>query len=160
MRIDAHTHPFEGKIPERWLVRRIVNVCVEKNVNFLGITEHLDSNFGFQAMRIAGALYPYINIVAGCEIDMAGEHIVELYFPYGTFRLWCHPRRIDRIFPVPIHAIEIENSHCYPYNPDAEKEGKKRNLILFKTSDAHDVEKIGLLYTDIDDREIIKKIII
>jgi hypothetical protein len=115
----------------------------------IAVTEHLDANYGWQASRLAKAWYPYIKVIAGVEVEIAGQHVLELYFPQGVFRIWAHPNR-ETAFPVPIHGIEVENA-VHPLNPDlANRMAVEKNYIPFKVSDAHSLDMIGAKHTFID----------
>jgi len=151
LRIDFHTHPFEAQraIPNRASVRAIVETCLHKGLQGIAVTEHLDANYGWQARLLAEAWYPYIKVIAGVEVEIAGQHVLELFFPQGVFRIWAHPDR-ETSFPVPIHGIEVENA-VHPLDSNlANRMVAEKGYIPFKVSDAHTLDMIGAKFTFID----------
>jgi len=151
LRIDFHTHPFEALkgLPDRKTVKLIVETCLSKGLQGIAVTEHLDANYGWQASLLSKAWYPYIKVIAGVEVNIAGQHVLELYFPQGVFRIWAHPNK-ETSFPVPIHGIEVENAF-HPLNLElAQRMVKERRYIPFRVSDAHSLDMIGAKYTTID----------
>ena len=76
----------------------------------------------------------------------------------GVFRIYCHPGYYSPniIIEENIHAIEIDN---YIHNWHIRKEqvreiAKTHSLMLVEVSDAHNLENIGLRYTEVDLEEI------
>jgi hypothetical protein len=161
LKVDFHTHPFEAMrtVPSRESVKRIAETCLHKGLQGVAVTEHLDANYGWQASLLAQAWYPYIIVIPGVEVEIAGQHVLELYFPQGVFRIWAHPDR-PTAFPVPIHGIEVEN-HVHPLNRElAERMAVEKMYISFRVSDAHSLDRIGEKYTVIDLNWMRRKIVV
>ena len=82
--------------------------------------------------------------------------MAELYLPDGggVFRTYCHPGYYspEILIEPNIHAIEIDNYiHNWHIRKDQVSEiASEHDLILMEVSDAHNLENIGLRYTEID----------
>ena len=72
----------------------------------------------------------------------------------GVFRTYCHPGYYspEILIEPDIHAIEIDNYiHNWHIRKDQVKEvAETHDLMLFEVSDAHNLENIGLRYTEVE----------
>lgn len=171
MKFDLHTHCFEatGMIlnPDQDLIREIVEKVEERGLDGIAITEHDDKEYGFWVKRIVEEdLDNRILIIPGREVtvkEMGWAEMVELFLPNGSvFRFLPHPS-----YPYPgdkgfdydtklLQGIEIGNGlHGGQINKEKVKEvARTYNLVLLKNSDAHTLDDIGSLYTEISLEEL------
>ena len=76
----------------------------------------------------------------------------------GVFRTYCHPGYYspEIIIEQDIHAIEIDNYiHNWHIRKQQVKEkAETHGLLVTEVSDAHNLENIGLRYTEVDLKEL------
>ena len=79
----------------------------------------------------------------------------------GVFRSYCHPGYYspDIVIEDNIHAIEIDNYiHNWHIRKDQVGEiAKAHGLLLLEVSDAHNLENIGLRYTELELEELYRR---
>ena len=81
--------------------------------------------------------------------------MAELFLPEGgMFRIYCHPGYYtpNIIFEDPIHGIEIDNyiHNWHIRKPQVQAVADRFDLMTFQVSDAHNLENIGLRFTEVD----------
>jgi hypothetical protein len=101
-------------------------------------------------------------IIPGWEIEIRPEEnpfaeyqVAELFLPGGgVFRTYCHPGYYspEILIEPDVHAIEIDN---YIHNWHIRKGqvaeiAQAHDLMLLEVSDAHNLENIGLRYSEVD----------
>ncbi|MFH1626209.1 MAG: PHP domain-containing protein [Pseudomonadota bacterium] len=171
MKLDLHTHCMEatGLIahPSIDLVKKIVDRVKDQGLDGIAITEHDDKDYGFRVKKLVeDNLDGHILIIPGWEIairEMGWAEMVELFLPDGSiFRFLPHPS-----YPYPgddgfnydpnlLQGIEIGNAlHDRQIDKEKIEEiSKKYNLRLLKNSDAHTLDDLGSLYTEISLEEL------
>ncbi|HZA25827.1 MAG TPA: PHP-associated domain-containing protein, partial [Dehalococcoidia bacterium] len=81
--------------------------------------------------------------------------VAELFLPQGgMFRIYCHPGYYSPniIIEDNIHAIEIDNHiHNWHIRKSQVREvAEAYSLMTVEVSDAHNLENIGLRYTEVE----------
>ena len=97
----------------------------------------------------------------------AEYQVAELFLPSmdgmegGVFRSYCHPGYYspEIIIEQDIHAIEIDNyiHNWHIRKPQVRDKATTHGLILTEVSDAHNLENIGLRYTEIELSELYER---
>ena len=90
----------------------------------------------------------------------AEYQVAELFLPpmdgreAGVFRTYCHPGYYspEIIIERDVHAIEIDNyiHNWHIRKPLVKEKADSHGLLLMEVSDAHNLENIGLRYTELD----------
>ena len=88
--------------------------------------------------------------------------ISEIFLPEGgVFRIYCHPGYYSPniIIEDNIHAIEIDNyiHNWHIRKPQVEAIAQAHSLLLVEVSDAHNLENIGLRYTEVELAELYRR---
>ena len=162
LKLDLHTHCMEATRfapPSVDIVSQIVAKIKARGLDGIAITEHNHKDYGF---RVKDIVERYFNnevlIIPGQEVDIGLRQEVELYLPNNsTFRFLAHPGFPYASEPFIIdnvQGIEIENG-LHPIDKRRVRELAEGNhLLLLSNSDAHDLDKIGVYYNEIDLEEL------
>lgn len=160
LKLDLHTHCFEAMNyakPTLETVSRIVELVKARGLDGIAITEHKNSQYGFEAREILERHFnDEIIIIPGREIWVGFHEVVELYLPDGfIFRFVPHPGFPWDSMPLDrVQGIEIENC-LHSINPDLVRQAaEKHGLLLLRNSDAHTLDMIGSFYNEIDLEEL------
>ena len=77
------------------------------------------------------------------------------------FRIYCHPGYYtpNIIIEENVHGIEIDNyiHNWHIRKPQVAKVAADYNLMIFEVSDAHNLENIGLRYTEVELEELYRR---
>lgn len=148
-------------------VELIIKSVKKRGLNGIAVTEHNNSDFGFEVKKIVEDVFNNeIIIIPGREItvvEMGWAEMVELYLPDDLiFRFLPHPS-----FPYPgdegfdydmslISGIEIGNYvHDRQINKKKVQEiSEQYKLIQLTNSDAHNIEDIGAFSNEITVEEL------
>ena len=172
MKIDLHTHCFEGihisslESVNPSAVNKIVTAVMDKGLDGIAVTEHYVKEFGFLAQKIVSESFNnQIVIIPGHEIYYHGYHLVELFLTDDlVFRFLPHPIYGEQLekeydFNV-IHGIEIANSY-YDNNIDTQRVraiAEEYDLLILSNSDAHELDDVGNYYNEIDLDELAERV--
>jgi hypothetical protein len=85
-----------------------------------------------------------------------------LFLPAGgVFRVYCHPGYYSPniIIDKNIHAIEIDNyiHNWHIRKTQVEEVARTHSLLTLSVSDAHNLENIGLRYTEVELDELYRR---
>ena len=108
-------------------------------------------------------------IIPGWEIEVRPlespfdeYQVAELFLPEGgMFRTYCHPGYYtpNIIIEDNIHGIEIDNyiHNWHIRKPQVEAIALTHSLLTVEVSDAHNLENIGLRYTEVELAELYRR---
>ena len=108
-------------------------------------------------------------ILPGWEIEVRPPsnpfdeyQVSEIFLPEGgVFRIYCHPGYYSPniIIEDDIHGIEIDNyiHNWHIRKPQVEAIAQAHSLLMVEVSDAHNLENIGLRYTEVDLAELYRR---
>ena len=173
VKLDLHTHVWEAfnfQSPTAAMAERVVDKIKDRGIDGIAITDHHNKEFAFQFRELVERHYPgEVIIIPGWEIEVrpAQTPSPNTRLPSfscqngGVFRSYCHPGYYspDIIIEDNIHAIEIDN---YIHNWHIRKKqvtevARTHDLLLLEVSDAHNIENIGLRYTELELEELYRR---
>ena len=173
LKLDLHTHIWEAfnfQAPNESMADKVVAQIKAAGIHGIAITDHHNKEWSYQFRDLVERLYPgEVTIIPGWEIEVrppqnpfAEYQVAELFLPGGgVFRSYCHPGYYspEIIIEENIHAIEIDN---YIHNWHIRKEqvaevAQAHDLLVLEVSDAHNLENIGLRYTELELDELYRR---
>ena len=161
IRVDLHTHTLEAtgdSIPRVETVKKIIAQVKKHGLAGIAVTEHGNKDYGFRVKEIADRYFPHekVMIIAGQEIRLHNEHVVELYLRDRVFRFCAHPffgNGFDDFLDKEggnIHGIELKNGAWQLQEDRVREVAERHNLFLLENSDAHSLKDMGFHYNEID----------
>lgn len=158
LKIDLHTHCYEAtgyQPPTIDIVRRIIGAVKARNLDGIGVTEHVDKFYGYQVKEIVEKHFDNeILVIPGQELNVWPVQIVELYLPEDvTFRFLAHPgypgEYVDDFRGL--QGIEIDNPlHNWHINKEKVKAcAEKYGLYTLCNSDAHFLDDVGRSFNEV-----------
>ena len=170
VKLDLHTHIWEAfnfRDPTEDMAHQVVDQIKSSGIDGIAITDHHNKDWSFEFRDLVERLFPgQVIIIPGWEIEVRPEanpfaeyQVAELFLPGGgVFRTYCHPGFYspEIVIEENVHAIEIDN---YIHNWHIRKSlvaqiAKDNDLMLVEVSDAHNLENVGLRYTEVDMEEL------
>ena len=167
LKLDLHTHVWEAfnfAPPSVAIAEKVVAQIKSMGIDGIGITDHHNKEWGMEFRELVEKHFPgQVHILPGWEIEIrpaanpfAEYQVAELFLPGGggVFRTYCHPGYYspEILIEPDIHAIEIDNYiHNWHIRKDQVAEiASEHDLMLMEVSDAHNLENIGLRYTEVE----------
>jgi hypothetical protein len=175
LKLDLHTHVWEAfnfQPPSLDIAEKVVRKIKSAGIDGIGITDHHNKDWSFEFRELVEQHFPgEVVIIPGWEIEVRPEQnpfaeyqVAELFLPPiqgmdgGVFRTYCHPGYYspEIIIEQDIHAIEIDNyiHNWHIRKPLVKEKADTHGLVLMEVSDAHNLENIGLRYTEVDLSEL------
>jgi histidinol phosphatase-like PHP family hydrolase len=161
---------FNFQPPNESIAEKVVAQIKSAGIDGIAITDHHNKEWSYQFRDLVERLYPgEVTIIPGWEIEIrppqnpfAEYQVAELFLPGGgVFRSYCHPGYYspEIIIEENVHAIEIDN---YIHNWHIRKQqvaevAKTHDLLVLEVSDAHNLENIGLRYTELELDELYRR---
>ena len=171
LKLDLHTHVWEAfnfQPPSLEIAEKVVRQIKAAGIDGIGITDHHNKDWSFEFHELVEQHFPgEVVIIPGWEIEVRPEQnpfaeyqVAELFLPAmdgkegGVFRTYCHPGYYspEIIIEQDVHAIEIDNyiHNWHIRKPQVKEKADAHGLLLMEVSDAHNLENIGLRYTELD----------
>ena len=166
LKLDLHTHIWEAfnfAPPSVEIAAQVVAQIRRRGIDGIAITDHRHQDWAFDLQELVERHFPgEAVILPGWEIEIRPEsnpfaeyQVAEIFLPNGgVFRTYCHPGYYspEIIIEPEVHAIEIDN---YIHNWHIRKKqvsgvAEEHGLLLLEVSDAHNLENVGLRYTEVD----------
>lgn len=168
LRLDLHTHIFEaaGYPPlSEGFVHHVVSRIRARGLDGIAVTEHFNPELGFRFRDLAYELYgDTVTIIPGQEIMYGSRReVVELYLPGGvTFRFLAHPNHPPGSLEgdlSDLHGLELDNGlhGLGRYRERIIERAQEHGLLLFSNSDAHHLDFIGALWTEVSLEELLER---
>ncbi len=173
VKLDLHTHLWEAfnfRPPDEAMVDRVVHQIKDRCIDGIAITDHRNKQWAFEFRDLVERTCPgEVIIIPGWEIEVrppqnpfAEYQVAELFLPGGgTFRSYCHPGYYspEIIIEDGIHAIEIDNYiHNWHIRKHQVRElAEAHDLLILEVSDAHNLENIGLRFTELELEELYRR---
>ncbi len=173
VKLDLHTHIWEAfnfQPPNESMAEQVLGQIKARGIDGIAITDHHNKDWAFEFKDLVDRCYPgEVIIIPGWEIEVrppqnpfAEYQVAELFLSDGsTFRSYCHPGYYspEIIIEDGIHAIEIDN---YIHNWHIRKQqvaelAQAHDLLILEVSDAHNLENIGLRYTELELDELYRR---
>ena len=173
VKLDLHTHIWEAfnfQSPTKAMAEMVVDRIKTRGIDGIAVTDHRNKDWAFKFRDLVERHFPgQVIIIPGWEIEIrpsknpfAEYQVAELFLPEGgVFRSYCHPGYYspEIIIEDNIHAIEIDN---YIHNWHIRKEqveevARTHGLMLVEVSDAHNLDNIGLRYTELEMEELYRR---
>jgi histidinol phosphatase-like PHP family hydrolase len=179
LKMDLHTHPIEA-LKDRMGIKGIGNIDLKvaevivksiksAGLNGIAITEHNNFNHSWVASLEILENFRKENLVIlpGAEIDYDGQqflriHIPDLYrrrIPFFKGREWflilAHPGYYNPLDPDQIRGVSFEAVEEKSLHGDfalAAQISRERSIPVVRSSDAHNLEDIGLGYVELEYR--------
>ena len=166
LKLDLHTHIWEAfnfAPPSVEIAAQVVAQIRRRGIDGIAVTDHRHQDWAFDLQELVERHFPgEAVILPGWEIEIRPEsnpfaeyQVAEIFLPNGgVFRTYCHPGYYspEIIIEPEVHAIEIDN---YIHNWHIRKKqvsgvAEEHGLLLLEVSDAHNLENVGLRYTEVD----------
>ena len=173
LKLDLHTHIWEAfnfQPPSLEIAEKVIAQVKSKGIDGIGITDHHNKDWAYEFRALVEQHFPgEIVIIPGWEIEVrppqnpfSEYQVAELFLPGGgTFRSYCHPGYYspDIIIEDGIHAIEIDNyiHNWHIRKAQVSEVAEAHDLMILEVSDAHNVENIGLRYTEVELEELYRR---
>lgn len=173
VRLDLHTHVWEAfnfQPPSLSIAEQVVAKIKSRGIDGIAITDHHNKDWGARLRELVEHHFPgEVIIIPGWEIEVRPPRnpfdeyqVAELFLPDGgVFRVYCHPGYYSPniLIEEDIHAIEIDN---YIHNWHIRKAqvaeiAQAHSLLTLQVSDAHNLENIGLRYTEVELEELYRR---
>ena len=175
LKLDLHTHVWEAfnfQPPSLEIAEKVVRQIRAAGIDGIGITDHHNKDWSFEFRELVEQHFPgEVVIIPGWEIEVRPEQnpfaeyqVAELFLPPmegkegGIFRTYCHPGYYspEIIIEQDVHAIEIDNyiHNWHIRKPQVKEKANAHGLLLMEVSDAHNLENIGLRYTEVELQEL------
>ena len=173
VKLDLHTHIWEAfnfQPPSLDIAEKVLAQIKAQDIDGIAITDHHNRDWAFEFRDLVAANFPgQAIIIPGWEIEIRPPQnpfdeyqVSELFLDNGgVFRIYCHPGYYSPniIIEDNIHAIEIDN---YIHNWHIRKEqvrevAQAHSLMLVEVSDAHNLENVGLRYTELELAELYER---
>ena len=166
VKLDLHTHLWEAfnfQPPDEAMVDQVVDQIKSRGIDGIAITDHRNKEWAFEFCQLVARVRPgEVIIIPGWEIEVrpprnpfAEYQVAELFLSGGgVFRSYCHPGYYspEIIIEDGIHAIEVDNYiHNWHIRKAQVRElAEAHDLLVLEVSDAHNLENIGLRYTEVE----------
>ena len=173
VKLDLHTHVWEAfnfQLPSVSIAEKVVTQIKSSGIDGIAITDHNNKDWAFQLRDLVEQHYPgEVIIIPGWEVEVRPEsnpfdeyQVGELFLPEGgVFRIYSHPGYYSPNILIEdgIHAIEIDNYiHNWHIRRDqVEEVARTYGLLTVEVSDAHNLENIGLRYTEVEMDELYRR---
>tara|TARA_B100000029_G_scaffold148346_1_gene143621 strand:+ start:8087 stop:8632 length:546 start_codon:yes stop_codon:yes gene_type:complete len=173
LKLDLHTHIWEAfnfQPVSLQIVEQVIAEVKSKGIDGIAITDHHNKDWAFQFCKIAEEHFPgQIIVIPGWEIEVRPPdspfdeyQVTELFLDSGDiFRIYCHPGYYSPniIIEENIHAIEIDNyiHNWHIRKQQVQKVADEYNLMTVQVSDAHNIENVGLRYTELNLDELYRR---
>ena len=178
LKLDLHTHVWEAfnfQPPSLEIAEKVVRQIKNAGIDGIGITDHHNKDWSFEFRELVEQHFPgEVVIIPGWEIEVRPEQnpfaeyqVAELFLPPmdgregGVFRTYCHPGYYspEILIEQDIHAIEIDNyiHNWHIRKPLVREKANIYGLMVTEVSDAHNLENIGLRYTEVDLKELYER---
>ena len=173
VKLDLHTHVWEAfnfQPPSVSIAEKLVAQIKSAGINGIGITDHNNKDWAFQLRDLVEQHYPgEVIIIPGWEVEVRPAsnpfdeyQVGELFLPEGgVFRIYSHPGYYSQNILIEdgIHAIEIDNyMHNWHIRRDqVEEVARTHDLLTVEVSDAHNLDNIGLRYTEVEMAELYRR---
>ena len=173
VKLDLHTHVWEAfnfKPPSLDIAEKVVNQIKARGIDGIAITDHHNKDWAFEFRELVESRYPgEVIIIPGWEIEIRPPQspfdeyqVAELFLPDGgVFRTYCHPGYYSPNILIEdgVHAIEIDNYiHNWHIRKDQVQEiADSHGLLTLEVSDAHNLENIGLRYSEVELDELYRR---
>ena len=173
VKLDLHTHVWEAfnfQPPSLSIAEKVVAQIKSQGIDGIAITDHHNKEWSMEFRDLVEKHFPgEVIIIPGWEIEIRPPQnpfdeyqVSELFLSNGgVFRIYCHPGYYSPniIIEENIHGIEIDN---YIHNWHIRKHqvqeiAQAHDLLLVEVSDAHNLENIGLRYTEVDLDELYRR---
>ena len=170
LKLDLHTHIWEAfnfQPPSVEMAAQVVNQVKLKGIDGIAITDHHNKDWAYEFKGLVEEHFPgQMVIIPGWEIEIRPPHspfdeyqVTELFLENGSvFRTYCHPGYYSPniIIEENIHAIEIDNyiHNWHIRKPQVQAIADSYGLMTVQVSDAHNLENIGLRYTEVTLQEL------
>ena len=173
VKLDLHTHIWEAfnfQPPSLNIAEQVVAQIKSSGIDGIAITDHNNKDWAFEFRDLVEEHFPgEVIIIPGWEIEVRPPknpfdeyQISELFLPNGgVFRIYAHPGYYSPNILIEdnVHAIEIDT---YIHNWHIRKEqvaevAREHGLLLVEVSDAHNLENIGLRYTEVEMDELYRR---
>ena len=173
VKLDLHTHIWEAfnfQPPSLDIAEKVLAQIKSQGIDGIAITDHHNRDWAFEFRDLVEANFPgQAIIIPGWEIEIRPPQnpfdeyqVSELFLDNGgVFRIYCHPGYYSPniIIEENIHAIEIDN---YIHNWHIRKEQVREvaathSLMMVEVSDAHNLENVGLRYTEVTLTELYER---
>ena len=173
VKLDLHTHVWEAfnfQPPSVSIAEKVVAQIKSSGIDGIAITDHNNKDWAFEFRDLVEQHYPgEVIIIPGWEVDVRPAsnpfdeyQVGELFLPEGgVFRIYSHPGYYSPNILIEdgIHAIEIDN---YIHNWHIRKQqvaelAQAHDLLVLEVSDAHNLENIGLRYTELELDELYRR---
>lgn len=173
VKLDLHTHVWEAfnfQPPSLDIAEKVIAQIKSRGIDGIAITDHHNKAWAFEFRELVERHFPgEAIIIPGWEIEVRPVHspfdeyqVAELFLPNGgVFRIYCHPGYYSPniIIEENIHAIEIDNyiHNWHIRKPQVKEIAEAYSLMTVEVSDAHNLENIGLRYTEVELEELYQK---
>ncbi|MEC9308636.1 MAG: PHP domain-containing protein [Chloroflexota bacterium] len=170
LKLDLHTHIWEAfnfQPPSVEMAAQVVNQVKLKGIDGIAITDHHNKDWAYEFKELVEEHFPgQMVIIPGWEIEIRPPNspfdeyqVTELFLETGSiFRTYCHPGYYSPniIIEENIHAIEIDNyiHNWHIRKPQVQAIADSYGLMTVQVSDAHNLENIGLRYTEVTLQEL------
>ena len=151
------------------IAEKVVERIKSRGIDGIAITDHHNKDWSFEFRELVERHFPgEALIIPGWEIEIRPEQnpfaeyqVAELFLPARSpdevgqvFRSYCHPGYYspEIIIEKDVHAIEIDNyiHNWHIRKAQVAKIAEAHGLLLLEVSDAHNLENIGLRYSEIE----------
>ena len=173
LKLDLHTHVWEAfnfQPPSLSIAERVVGQIKSRGIDGIAITDHHNQEWAHEFRELVDTHFPgEVVILPGWEIEVRPPNspfdeyqVSEIFLPKGgVFRIYCHPGYYSPniIIEDNIHGIEIDNyiHNWHIRKPQVEAIARAHSLLTVEVSDAHNLENIGLRYTEVELAELYRR---
>ena len=170
VKLDLHTHVWEAfnfQPPSVEIAGKVVEQIKSRGIDGIAVTDHNNKDWAFEFKEIVDRRFPgEVIIIPGWEIEVRPPQnpfdeyqISELFLDDGSvFRIYAHPGYYSPniIIEEGVHAIEVDNyiHNWHIRKPLVAQIAEAHDLMLVEVSDAHNLENIGLRYTEVEMGEL------
>ena len=170
VKLDLHTHVWEAfnfQPPSVEIAGKVVEQIKSRGIDGIAVTDHNNKDWAFEFKEIVDRRFPgEVIIIPGWEIEVRPPQnpfdeyqISELFLDDGSvFRIYAHPGYYSPniIIEEGVHAIEVDNyiHNWHIRKPLVAQIAQAHDLMLVEVSDAHNLENIGLRYTEVEMDEL------
>ena len=166
VKLDLHTHVWEAfnfQRPSLEIAEKVVAQIKAQGIDGIAITDHHNKDWSFEFRDLVEQHFPgEVIIIPGWEIEVRPPQspfdeyqVAELFLPNGSvFRTYCHPGYYSPniLIEAGVHGIEIDNyiHNWHIRKPQVQDIADANGLLTFEVSDAHNLENIGLRFTELE----------
>jgi len=173
VKLDLHTHIWEAfnfKPPSLEIAEKVVAQIKARGIDGIAITDHHNKDWSFEFRDLVEQHFPgEVIIIPGWEIEVRPPEspfdeyqIAELFLPDGgVFRTYCHPGYYSPNILIEggVHGIEIDNyiHNWHIRKPLVQDVADAHGLLILEVSDAHNLENIGLRFTELEMEDLYRR---